>query len=347
MPQRRARTPAKTRRRRYQSTFGKAPDYSDLIEQLATTPAERLLLLRGYFEPTEEERADGLKLPTEAHRAIARLAAAGYIRVIVTTNFDRLLEQALQAAGVTPTLVYTPDQVEGMLPIQHATGDGGVLVIKPHGDYLDTRLRNTAGELAAYEAPLRELLDRIFVEYGLVVCGWSGDWDLALRDCIERTTRHRFGTFWMARGGSLSEQARQIVQYRQAAVLSIDSADATFIDLEQRVAAVAEMQVAPPIDVRTAVALVKRYLPDERDAIRLDDVVMAEVKAVVEHLRTYQVGNVSWSDEMFRRDVGKMERYGQELCSAVIRRLVVQGCRFGFRRRTSRRRSRRRAACGR
>ena len=42
------------------------------------------------------------KTPTPAHRAIASLVKAGYIRVIVTTNFDRLVEQALTDAGVPP-----------------------------------------------------------------------------------------------------------------------------------------------------------------------------------------------------------------------------------------------------
>jgi hypothetical protein len=49
------------------------PDYSQLLESLAGTPAERQAILRGYFEPTEEEREEGEKAPTPAHRAIARL----------------------------------------------------------------------------------------------------------------------------------------------------------------------------------------------------------------------------------------------------------------------------------
>jgi NAD-dependent SIR2 family protein deacetylase len=62
-------------------------------------------LLRGYFVPTEEERALGLKVPTKAHYVIAELVAKGYIKVILTTNFDSLLEQALEAQGVQPAVV--------------------------------------------------------------------------------------------------------------------------------------------------------------------------------------------------------------------------------------------------
>lgn len=36
---------------------------------------------------------------------IARLVAAGHVRVIITTNFDRLIENALREHGVEPTVI--------------------------------------------------------------------------------------------------------------------------------------------------------------------------------------------------------------------------------------------------
>ena len=44
------------------------------------------------------------------------------------------------------------------------------------------------------------LLDRVFDEFGLVVCGWSGDWDIALRRAMERCASRRFSTYWCAKG---------------------------------------------------------------------------------------------------------------------------------------------------
>ena len=89
--------------------FAAEPDYSDLLDQLAKTRTERQQLLRPYWEPTEEEREEGLKTPTAAHHAIAALAARGFIKVIITTNFDKLMEQALSAAGIEATVLSTPD----------------------------------------------------------------------------------------------------------------------------------------------------------------------------------------------------------------------------------------------
>jgi hypothetical protein len=97
----------------YAATFGEAPEYSRILEHLSKSPAERSQLLRRYFEPTEDEREAGQKIPTPAHRAIAQLMAQGYVRAAITTNFDRLLEVALADAGVQPTVISSADALQG------------------------------------------------------------------------------------------------------------------------------------------------------------------------------------------------------------------------------------------
>lgn len=39
---------------------------------------------------------------------------------MITTNFDRLLEKALEEIGVTPIVISTLDAVEGALPLGHS-----------------------------------------------------------------------------------------------------------------------------------------------------------------------------------------------------------------------------------
>ncbi len=76
--------------------------------------------MRSYFEPTEEDREQGRKAPSPAHRAIAALVAKGYIRLIVTTNFDRPMEQALVDEGIQPTVISTTDAVKGAMPLTYS-----------------------------------------------------------------------------------------------------------------------------------------------------------------------------------------------------------------------------------
>jgi hypothetical protein len=75
--------------------------YSQILASLApTSSAARQGYLEKYFVASQDDREAGRKRPTEAHKAIAELVRAGWIRVILTTNFDRLMERALEAADV-------------------------------------------------------------------------------------------------------------------------------------------------------------------------------------------------------------------------------------------------------
>lgn len=253
----------------YRETFGKEPDYSELLAALAKSPAERSQLLRPYFEPqNDEERRQGIKLPTLAHKAIARLVAHGHIRVIVTTNFDRLLELALEAENVYPSVIATPDAVEGALPLVHTR----CTIIKVNGDYRDTRIRNTPVELSSYEPPIDGLLNRVFDEYGLIVSGWSGEWDTALRAAIVRSPNHRFSTFWLAHSAP-RDLTQEVVTQRQADVIRIMSADNFFQTLEEQVTALDALERPHPLSARVMAERVKRYIEDSQP-IRLRDVVM-------------------------------------------------------------------------
>jgi len=71
--------------------------------------------LHSYIELTERGREEGKKIPTPAHKALADLVRAGYVRVIVTTNFDRLMENTLRERGVEPTIVASADALENEL----------------------------------------------------------------------------------------------------------------------------------------------------------------------------------------------------------------------------------------
>ena len=92
----------------YRGIFGRDVSYSDLLKQLGPMPATRRGILQRFFEPTDKQREQGLKQPSAAHTAIAALVARGYVKVIVTTNFDRLIENALSDAGVEPVVLSTP-----------------------------------------------------------------------------------------------------------------------------------------------------------------------------------------------------------------------------------------------
>ena len=254
-------------------TFGLEPNYSDVLDQIAKSPAERLQVLRGYFEPTEEELAEGRKRPSPAHKAIAQLIARGYIRVVVTTNFDRLLEQALAEIGIQPVVISTEDAVKGALPLAHSPCS----IIKINGDYLDTRLKNTRGELETYDEAMNKLLDRVFDEYGLIVAGWSAEWDTALCAAFQRCPNRRFSTYWAQRG-PLKQKAGDLVALRGASVVEIANADGFFRELDEKLSALETFSATDPLSAQVAVARLKKYLSTDTYKINLSDLVSAETE---------------------------------------------------------------------
>ena len=301
----------------YREKYDKDPDYSALLEDLAKTPAERQQLLRRYWEPTPEEREQGDKAPTAAHRAIAKLVTDGYIKVIITTNFDRLIESALGEEGVQPQVLSTVDQIQGAVPIVHAP----CTVLKLHGDYRDTRIRNTPQELEKYPEEYNRLLDRIFDEFGLIVCGWSAEWDAALRDSICRATCRRYTTYWTVHG-ELGDRGQALIAHRKAETISIQDANSFFQALADQVASIEDFSRRHPLSTEIAVATAKRFLPDEQSDIRLHDLVNDLVEGVVQSASgpDFSVSATVNAEELNTR----VRRY-DALCETLVAVAAISG----------------------
>lgn len=295
----------------YKKRYGESPSYSKLLAKLTNTPTERAKLLHSYFEPTDEEREEGLKVPTIAHKAIATLVKYGYIRMILTTNFDRLLEKALEEQGITPNIISTDDALEGAMPYVHSQ----CTILKLHGDYMDTRIKNTAEELSQYSDKLNAYLDRVFDEFGLIICGWSAEWDVALRDALYRRKNRRFSTYWAVRG-ELGDEAVRLIKHLQAEVITIESANQFFTELLEKVEGLRDIERPHPLSAPLAIATVKKYLADEKNYIKLHDLITEEVERICRKLSSehFKTEGVTLNEELFQQ---RMHEY-EELVKMLI-----------------------------
>lgn len=263
----------------YRQQTGEEPNYSALLEEIATSAEERRSILHNYIEPSEHDRNEGRKVPTAAHRAIAQLVQGGYIRVIVTTNFDRLLENALREIGIEPTVIASPDALAGAEPLSHSA----CYILKLHGDYKDARILNTDRELSDYPHQYNQLLDRIFDEHGLIVAGWSGEWDQALRNSILRAPNRRYSVFWTSRS-ALRSGTQELVDHRRARVVTITDADSFFTTLRERVQTLAESQQQNPAGVDMLVSSAKRFLAKPEFRIQLNELFAQETERLIAQL---------------------------------------------------------------
>ena len=253
----------------YKERYGGPASYSSLLGELATTPTERESLMKPFFEPTEEERESGKKEPTKAHRAIAQLAKEGYIRVILTTNFDRLLEMALEAEGVTPQVITHEGDIAQRTPLVHSDRP---TIVKINGDYMDCKFRNTTEELDEYPEEMKQYLQRIFEDYGLVTCGWSGDWDKGLIRLMEGAPHPRYSSFFTS-VGEAGAGLKSLSLSREGETMLIKGADELFSELCEQVMALKELAVRTNMSQEVRIARVKKYLSSEQHAIDFADTI--------------------------------------------------------------------------
>ncbi len=296
----------------FRRIHGEEPTYTDVVSRLAPTANMQQQLLRSYFEPSMEERERGLKRPTNAHRAIARLVQQGHFRVIVTTNFDRLMEMALQAEGIEPAIIQHADEIDGAPSFAHSP----CTIIKVHGDYRDTRIRNSPSELDAYDGRMNDLLDRIFSDYGLVVCGWSAEYDTALRNAIRRARSRRYLMVWVA-NSTPKQAAEELIAARNANVANTVGADDFFSRLADMLESLGQYDQAHPISKGMLVSLVKKYLSEDSHRIRLRELFLDETEKTLRALeRAWQaLGGTQPSAESVSAHLKRLEGASDTLCS--------------------------------
>lgn len=293
----------------YREKTGQEPNYSVLLEEIASSPDERRAILHRYIEPDQQDREEGRKTPTKAHHAIAQLVRAGYVRVIVTTNFDRLMENALREQGIEPTVVASADALAGAEPLTHSR----CYVLKLHGDYKDARILNTDQELSAYPDAYNRLLDRIFDEHGLILCGWSGEWDHALRAAFLRAPNRRYPVYWTARG-ALGSGAQELAAHRAARAIPITGADEFFQTLQQRVETLEQSQRQNPASVDLLINSAKRYLSKPEHRIQLDELLSQETERLMGQLDGPQFSpHGQWSQEEFQSRVQRYKAVAEPL----------------------------------
>lgn len=293
--------------------------YSGLLKAVGQTPSARSALLGSYFQATEDDRENGRKVPGKAHKGIADLVARGSVRVILTTNFDELIEQALTAAGVTFQVISTEHEAAASTPLVHA----GCTVVKIHGDYRALVQRNTVDELSSYDPAMKKLLAEVFENYGLITNGWSADWDHALVAAIKERTTRRYPLYWTTRS-RLGTPAQALVTLHSGQTIDGVTADDFFPDLVQRLEALDSLST-PPLTEEMAVARLKKLLPHRESYIELRDLLDIELDRIERILearpelipllenRTYDLAAI---DSEFTRL--------REVCQVLIR-LVTTG----------------------
>lgn len=279
----------------YEDATGKSAEYETLLEDLGCSPVERKRLLQGYFTLTQEDKETGQKQPTLAHTAIADLVESGHIKVIITLNFDHLLETAIRAKGIPATVISKEEDIEGMEPLHTLQ----CCIIHLHGDYLEPdSMLNTKQELGQYTTNRARLLTRILNDYGLVIAGWSSNYDPALRGAISKSYSTRRTMTWIE-PRELSENARNLVTAKKGIVVQAD-ADTAFGALRDHVLSMNAHHARHPLTAAVAVGTAKRELAGKGVAISVHDTFKNEIDTLHKHPLLTPDGreSITYSDDV-------------------------------------------------
>ena len=210
---------------------GAADEYAALFEQVYPSETDRSSYIKTKIEAAK---------PSYGHVALATLMRSQFVRILWTTNFDRLLDDACATIYGTTASLTTVDLDSPHKAKQAIDDEQWPIQIKLHGDFQSRRLKNTADELRWQDTNLRKMLVDSCGRFGLVVVGYSGR-DDSVMDEIDRAAdidgSFPSGLFWLHRGETpplprvyeLLNKAR--ANGIEAALVSIENFDETLQDL--------------------------------------------------------------------------------------------------------------------
>ena len=153
--------------------------------------------------------------PSGGYRLAARLAQAGLLRSVWTTNFDGLVARALTETPVTPVEI-GPDSTNRVM---RPDRNGELACVALHGDYRYDALKNTDAELQQLDADLRQALVEKAVSSPLIVMGYSGR-DRSIMDALADSYKRPGpgALYWCGYGdGPSSEAVAELITIARAA----------------------------------------------------------------------------------------------------------------------------------
>lgn len=210
---------------------GSDDEYVYYFESLYPNPADR----RRYIDDLVTQGA-----PSYGHRVLAALMKMGDVRIVWTTNFDTMVEDALLPLLESSGQLITADLDNPRVVRQAINGGRWPILAKLHGDFRSRRLKNVGEELRRQDKELRYALVEACKRYGLAVVGYSGrDHSVmdALEDAIAGGRGFPEGLFWFHRPGSPPfERVKQLVnkakaQEIDAHIIEVETFDELMADL--------------------------------------------------------------------------------------------------------------------
>ena len=181
----------------HKEASGNGTLYSALFEMYEQKERGRQLYI--------EQMIEGRK-PSFGYVVLANLMARKYVNTVVTTNFDDLIYNACATFTDIRPAVYAYGGMLSDLRITNARPK----ILKLHGDYLYSKLKNSSTELAEQDPNMSRHVSILLNEYGLVVVGYSGC-DKSIMDLLRKMPPNN-DLYWCGKAGTpIPESVRTLL----------------------------------------------------------------------------------------------------------------------------------------
>ena len=157
--------------------------------------------------------------------------ARNYINAVITTNFDYLVYNACTTFTEMRPVVYAYGGFASELQVSTPRAK----VLKLHGDYLFTSLKNTAPELSEQDPNMARQVRHILDEYGLIIIGYNGG-DASIMKTLEEMPKTN-ALYWChyTKGEPLSDCAKKLLRDKEGFLVEIDGFDSMMKEIGQTI----------------------------------------------------------------------------------------------------------------
>lgn len=199
--------------------LNRCSEYSNLFEQFEPKEIGRQRYIESIIEGHE---------PSFGYVVLANLLARNYINTVITTNFDDLVYGACTSYTAMRPIVYA----YGVLASEMRITAQRPKILKLHGDYLYSAIKNTDAETAVQDPNMSRQVTQVLSEYGLVVVGYSGN-DKSILEILS-TISDKNDLYWcVVRGSDLSADVKNLLRDKGGFLVEVDGFDELMNEIRQ------------------------------------------------------------------------------------------------------------------
>ncbi len=222
-----------------QPSYKKHNEYGKLFEAIYDLPAQR----RKYIESCLSKC-----YPSWGYTYLASFIANGYFNVIITTNFDDLVND----------VCYKFPSVPKPLLCAHDSNINSVrllsshpIIVKLHGDFLFDDIKNTTQETTNLEKNMQDKVAQFASEYGLIVVGYGGR-DASVMDTLKNLIRDennfKNGIYWCVSNNDISDRLEDLAENERVHLVDIEGFDEFMAEFNNHLGLALPRELAAPYE---------------------------------------------------------------------------------------------------